>query len=406
MTASKLAGLLGAATEGGAGEKKEHKFWSKQPVPQTEGDAKEGPLDAPKTVDDVPADPPKLPGGLLEWCVVDPNDDKQMDDLYNLLEMNYVEDSDAHFRFNYEKDFLRWVLQPPNRKEDWLVGVRSTKTGKLLGFIAGIPVEAIVHDKTMTMCEINFLCVSKKLRAKRLAPMLIKEVTRRVNRCDIWQAVYTAGVTLPRPVATCRYFHRSLQVRKLLDCKFTGLRRGQTVSRMERLHRLPKEPSIPGMRPLEAKDVPAVTKQLNEYLSKFKLRVHFTEEETLHWLSPRERVVDAFVVEDPETKEITGMTSFFHIANTVIGHPKHKEIRVAYQYYTVPGKHGIKAMMHDALILARNSGSDVFNALSLMENAEFFEELKFGGGDGSLNYYLYNWGCKGMESSDVGLILH
>jgi glycylpeptide N-tetradecanoyltransferase len=38
-----------------------------------------------------------------------------------------------------------------------------------------------VYDKTMPMVEINFLCVHKKLRSKRLAPMLIKEVTRRVN---------------------------------------------------------------------------------------------------------------------------------------------------------------------------------------------------------------------------------
>lgn len=35
--------------------------------------------------------------------------------------------------------------------------------------------------------EINFLCVHKKLRAKRLAPVLIKEVTRRVNLMGIWQ---------------------------------------------------------------------------------------------------------------------------------------------------------------------------------------------------------------------------
>jgi len=31
------------------------------------------------------------------------------------------------------------------------------------------------------------------IRSKRLAPVLIKEVTRRVNVTDIWQAVYTAG---------------------------------------------------------------------------------------------------------------------------------------------------------------------------------------------------------------------
>lgn len=54
------------------------------------------------------------------------------------------------------------------------------------------------------LVEINFLCVHKKLRAKRLAPVLIKEVTRRVNLEGIFQATYTAGVFLPTPVATCR----------------------------------------------------------------------------------------------------------------------------------------------------------------------------------------------------------
>ena len=39
------------------------------------------------------------------------------------------------------------------------------------------------------MAEINFLCVLKKLRSHRLAPVLIKEITRRVHEKNIWQAV-------------------------------------------------------------------------------------------------------------------------------------------------------------------------------------------------------------------------
>ena len=54
------------------------------------------------------------------------------------------------------------------------------------------------------MVEINFLCVHKKLRAKRVAPVLIKEITRRVHQQGLFQAVYTAGVVLPKPVASCR----------------------------------------------------------------------------------------------------------------------------------------------------------------------------------------------------------
>lgn len=46
-------------------------------------------------------------------------------------------------------------------------------------------------------------------------------------------------------------------------------------------------------------------------------------------------------------------------------------------------------------------GFDVFNALDLMENKTFLEKLKFGIGDGNLQYYLYNWKCPSMGAEKV-----
>jgi glycylpeptide N-tetradecanoyltransferase len=68
-----------------------------------------------------------------------------------------------------------------------VVGVRL-KAGKksLVGLITGIPVHAQVEGKKIKMAEINFLCVHSKLRSKRVAPVLIKEITRRVNLRKIW----------------------------------------------------------------------------------------------------------------------------------------------------------------------------------------------------------------------------
>ena len=48
---------------------------------------------------------------------------------------------------------------------------------------------------------------------------------------------------------------------------------------------------------------------------------------------------------------------------------------------------------------------DVFNALDLMENSKFLEELKFGIGDGNLQYYIYNRTCSPMEANQIGLVL-
>lgn len=49
-------------------------------------------------------------------------------------------------------------------------------------------------------------------------------------------------------------------------------------------------------------------------------------------------------------------------------------------------------------------GYDVFNALDLMDNKEFLETLKFGIGDGNLQYYLYNWKCPPIDPEKVGPI--
>lgn len=80
-----------------------------------------------------------------------------------------------------------------------------------------------VNNVKVEMVEINFLCVHKDLRAKRLAPVLIKEITRRVNMHNIWQAVYTAGVTIPTPIANTTYWHRSLNPKKLVEVRFSAL---------------------------------------------------------------------------------------------------------------------------------------------------------------------------------------
>eukprot|EP00400_MALV-I_sp_L67-5_P001116 gene1116-1085_t len=212
---------------------KGHKFWGSQPVPQDfESLAIEesGPIDANEDVKLVKQDPTKLPAGF-EWEVLDLESETVRNEIYTLLYENYVEDDDAQFRFDYSIDFLMWALTPHGYIKDWHVGVRVSKSKKLVGMITGIPQRMRVHDKERDMCEINFLCVHKKLRSKRLAPVLIKEVTRRVNLKGIWQAVYTAGVTIPTPMAECRYYHRSINPKKLIEVGFSPLQPRMTIAR-------------------------------------------------------------------------------------------------------------------------------------------------------------------------------
>ena len=156
---------------------------------------------------------------------------------------------------------------------------------------------------------------------------------------------------------------------------------------------------------MREEDVPEVTALLSTYLKNFSLSVHFDEADVRHWICPVEGVVEAFVVEDPATKKITDFCSFYLLPSSILGHAVHTEVRAAYSYYNVATVTPLVQLMNDALIFAKKCGVDVMNCLDLMENKKFIEPLKFGPGDGTLHYYLYNWKCPWMESGQVGLVL-
>jgi glycylpeptide N-tetradecanoyltransferase len=383
----------------------DYKFWKTQPVPKIdEFPSDHGAIDAPKTVADVRAEPYAMPAGFT-WCDVDFTDDAQAQEVYDLLVQNYVEDDGATLRFDYSVDFLKWALTPPGFHKQWHVGVRNTKTNKLMAFISGIPVTTRVYEHEMAMAEINFLCVHKKLRTKRLAPVLIKEITRRVNLLDIWQAIYTAGAVLPMPVSQCRYFHRSLNPKKLVEIGFSPLPPRMTMSSLIKALRMPTATAIPGFRPMERKDLVQVEKLLKEYQAKCQLITHYNEDEVAHWMLPQDGVVSSFVVENPETHEVTDFSSFYHLPSSVLGNDKHKTLRAAYSFYNVATSVSLTALMQDTLVVAKQLDFDVFNALTIMQNDQFLEPLKFAKGSGQLQYYLYNWRCPRMPPKDVGVVL-
>lgn len=212
-----LLPILRTAKTSEEAKQKSYKFWSTQPVPKFDEKVdKNEAIEPNKTISELRADPYALPDGF-KWETLNINDPLVLTELYTLLNENYVEDDDAMFRFDYQPEFLKWALQPPGWLPDWHIGVRVVKSGLLVGFISAIPGRVRIYEKDEQIVEINFLCVHKKLRSKRVAPVLIREVTRRVNLTGIFQAVYTAGVVLPKPIATCRYWHRSLNPKKLIQ---------------------------------------------------------------------------------------------------------------------------------------------------------------------------------------------
>ncbi|KAG6832335.1 hypothetical protein H0H87_001976 [Tephrocybe sp. NHM501043] len=276
-----------------------------------------------------------------------------------------------------------------------------------------------VRSNLIPVSEINYLCVHKKLRSKRLAPVLIKEVTRRVNLVGVFQAIYTAGVVVPTPVSVCRYHHRLLNVTKLIDIRFAYVPRNMTLARMIRVNKISSSLAVPGIRQMEDRDVLQVADLFTRYMQRFDLAPVFDVDEVKHQFmsgvgtgavgdgGPGRRVGQVtwtYVVEDPATHRITDFFSFYSLPSTVINSSKNPVLEAAYLFYYasetafVGGaeedgalKRRLEAVIGDALVVANEANFDVFNALTLMDNVPILQDLKFGVGDGLLNFYLYNW---------------
>ena len=401
---------------------RQHAFWDTQPMSHAAVTAtttantnnnnavvhcEEGPIIPNKDPSEIRAEPYSMPTGF-HWSNVDMSNPTMAQELYTLLSLNYVEDDDELFRFDYSIEFLSWALQPPEFNPDFIFGVRTEGNQKLVAFISGVPTTIQIHEHTVRVVEINFLCVHKKLRSKRLAPVLIKEITRRVNLTGIFQAVYTAGTVLPVPISSARYYHRNLNPKKLVDVGFSRIGHRMTMARMIKLYKLPDTSVSAGLRPMVENDVPSVHVLLNQYLSKFSLKIVFTLDEIRHWLLPRENVINTYVICSTD-HVVTDMISFYHLPSNILQHTETK-LHAAYSFYNVAKTVPYSQLMKDALILAKHTcKSDVYNALNLMDNNdELFKELKFGIGDGTLQYYIYNWALatnQTITSNQLGIVL-
>ncbi|KAH8890695.1 N-myristoyl transferase [Thozetella sp. PMI_491] len=384
-----------------------YKFWKTQPVPQfNDLDMEWAPEGSIIEIDPslVSGQPLPLAKGL-EWATIDLDDNVQIQDLSDLLEGHYVEDKDNMFRFNSSTAYLRWSLNLPGWRSDWQLGVRDSETSNLVASILATPIDVQIRKTTLHAVLVNFLCIHSDYRYRRLVPVLVNELRRRCSLEGISQAVYTSGGVLPTPISTARYYHRSLNVRKLHETGFQSVPYGSTTDEEEIKYALPEEPAIQNLRPMVNSDVSRVCQLLKRYVAGYDVAPVFTEDLVRQCLIDQtqpgeEPVITTYVVEDKEAQDITDIVSFSRMDQQVLQPGKHPNIRECYLYYYASSsafggeqtlQERLISLVKDALIMAKKARCDVFTALTICDNPLFLRELQFNAGDGFLHYYLFNY---------------
>mmetsp|Transcript_7105 Transcript_7105/g.11981 ORF Transcript_7105/g.11981 Transcript_7105/m.11981 type:complete len:152 (+) Transcript_7105:1014-1469(+) len=150
-------------------------------------------------------------------------------------------------------------------------------------------------------------------------------------------------------------------------------------------------------------------------MEKYNATFKFSQDELAHHLMPREGVVYTLVVEMIEGKErsINDFISMYYLPSQILkkeGH-SHDTLHIAYlQYYSCSEENPLVELVKYALHFAKEVCEvkmDVFNCLNIMDNKQFVTELKFGVGDGVLNFYMYNYQLQHgfIQSDKIGTVL-
>jgi glycylpeptide N-tetradecanoyltransferase len=378
-------------------EKKQikHKFWNTQPI-----------LSPNEIVTkDSYIEPPKQQKSLIEqhilpekfdWMNVDMTIDSDVSKVSTFINKYYINvDKNQKFIGSYTPEYLTWMYGKSNHIG---VCVIVKQTAAIVGFIIGKVVKTQINKNIMDIVDVNYLCVHPKLRSKRLAPELIKELTRQFNLKGYNSGFFTTTEPLQTPFATPMKYTRAININNLIETNYMTFDPKINIKDIKKTLKLPEKPSD-GFKKLDTSHINQAHTNFNKYSEKYNFYPIFTLEEFKH-IFYNNKFVTTYVYEDKD-----GNVSDFISYYTTLAHNinDNKMIKKANLFYYTCLNETQYRLIREMLIVARNNGIDVFNATSIMENQYILKELGFEEGP-LYNYYLYNWKIKQMKPFQINYL--
>eukprot|EP00826_Nyctotherus_ovalis_P032064 TRINITY_DN2589_c0_g1_i10.p1 TRINITY_DN2589_c0_g1~~TRINITY_DN2589_c0_g1_i10.p1 ORF type:complete len:182 (-),score=29.32 TRINITY_DN2589_c0_g1_i10:839-1384(-) len=165
---------------------------------------------------DILPHPHPLPEDL-EWCEMDVKDEKVLNEVYELLRGNYIEDHNGGFRMRFTFECLKWTFTRPNYRKDWQLGIRKKDTKELIGFSNAVPASVSIEGTVFNLAEPSFGSIKAEHRNRRLLPLILLELVRRLRLEGIWFFCSSAEIIIHAPFSEMWFYRRELDFKFVLD---------------------------------------------------------------------------------------------------------------------------------------------------------------------------------------------
>ena len=277
---------------------------------------------------------------------------------------------------NIVSDVVKSIVMHPKTKNEWQFGIK-TSNGKLVAVTLGRPVCINIGDVSLT-CINAIMTYHPKYRYKRLWYMLVKELMRRANLCNINHLLFCMFSTnITKPINTTHIWSYSFNDPTSIQ--------------------LPSSPRTLGWRRMTSEDVPSALALINKWSSQFEyLRIFNSEEEFSYtFLCPiLPNSVFTYVVEN-EINNITDLVSFRLLPQSSYASYIYVFVSVITVVFT---KSSVKQLITDTLVCAKETCAEVFGCYpkgliipQCTIEPDVLSSLSFQCKDDHMNYYIYNY---------------
>ena len=225
--------------------KKTSEFWKNQPVLQNKLNKNEEETEIKMSnlvdfeLDKIDLKSYNLPSDL-KWNCLNTEDDNEWKELSEFLKNHYI-NIGSQWSFYHNPNFLKKALTAPGFKKEWILGIKYKD--KYMGFISAIQVKISISDEKsnenviMNIAQVDFMCVHKNLRNKKMAPILIKEITRRLQLEGLQSAIYTGTKELSKPLSYSAYYVRYLNLENLFKNNYILLNDEKEIENFRRKYK-------------------------------------------------------------------------------------------------------------------------------------------------------------------------
>lgn len=211
-----------------------------------------------------------------------------LDEIHALLNNNYIEHPSDLYRIVYPKDFIYWYLKYiPN---GYIIGLINKK--KLIGFVTLIILDVINDDMSTKFAQINLLCIHKSLRGHNLSKILLDKLQYNMNHNIIYYSSKKTNNKISNYVIP-------INGKKLFSVEFIN---DPILNHID--NELPNIFHI-----TRNTDLITIKNKLNNFLSKYQVKVFFNDLSTQHFLMPKKDIIYSFIHKD--NNMITDFVSFY-----------------------------------------------------------------------------------------------